>query len=133
MKERTKAETESFYRELLAEQQRSGQSIREFARQRGVPAGTLSCWGHQIRKRDAARRKAKRDAERRRERKKEQAQATGSPFVPVSVIDAASASPVTTSFVGSYEVELGGGRVLRLPPDFDDRRVAALVRAVVSC
>lgn len=130
MRKRTKAETERFYRGLLADQQRSGQSIRAFARGRGVPAGTLSFWSHELRKRDAARRKTRRDAERRRQKKSEA-------FLPVSVLDVVpspgAAESASASCAGSYEVDLGGGRLLRLPADFDGARVAALVRAVASC
>ena len=126
MKKRSKAETERFYRELLAEQRRSGMSIRAFAQERGVPAGTISAWGYELRKRDAA------AATRKRKSKK----AARPSFVPVSVVSAVMASERTESPTRAgcgYEVELGAGRVLRLPADFDDARVAALVRAVASC
>ena len=127
MKKRTKAETERFYREILAEQRESGLSVRAFGKAQGIPAGTLSFWRHQLRKRDAA---------RRGKRKPKPG------FVPVRVVEGRAASPVPRaeptnatppSGGGGYEVDLGGGRVLRLPADFDDGRVAALVRAVASC
>lgn len=129
MAKRSKAETERFYRRLLAEQRRSGLSIRAFARARGVPAGTLSFWGHELRKRDMA---ARRDRRKR---------AAKSEFVPVSIVDAAgvvasamAGSPAESKPAGGgYEIELGSGRVLRVPADFDEGRVAALVRAVASC
>lgn len=120
MKMRTKAETERFYRRLLAEQRRSGLSIRAFAKARGVPAGTLSAWGFQLKKRDAARRA--KEAER-------------PTFVPVSVATAGvvASGAGRSGPAGIYEVELGAGRVLRLPPDFDDARATTLVRVVASC
>lgn len=131
MKKRTKQQTERFYRQLLAEQRRSGLSIRAFARERGVPAGTLSAWTHELKKRDAAR------AAR---------QESGPEFVPVSVVGAegesgappAESRKLSGQWGGApqrsgYEVEFGAGRVLRLPPDFDDARAVALVRAVASC
>src|SRR5438552_1459829 len=77
MVKRTKAETEKFYREILAEQQRSGLSLRAFAAERSIPAGTLSCWRHQLKKRDAARARRK---------------SASSRFVPVSVV---ADAPVT--------------------------------------
>lgn len=128
-KKQTKSQTEKFYRRLLAEQRRSGLSIRAFAQARGVPAGTLSSWSHQLRKRDAARRR-KRGAR--------------PSFVPVQVVGAASAlapesrTPSASAQEvgqgqGGYEVVLGAGRVLRLPSDFDDARAATLVRLVASC
>lgn len=122
MTKRSKAETERFYRRLVREQERSGLTIRAFARSRGMAAGTLSFWRHELRQRDAA---AARD------------KSAEPQFVPVHVLadEAPSGvrSPAASSRRSSYEVLLGRGRVLRLPPDFDDSRVAALVRAVASC
>ena len=127
MVKRSKAETEQFYRRLVAEHDASGLSIKAFAATRGIPPGTLSSWRHQLKQRDAAR--ARGDG------------ATKSPFVQVKVVGAeamgapapapeakpASARPTV------YEVVLGRDRVLRLPAEFDEARVAALVRAVASC
>lgn len=131
MEKRSKAETEEFYRELVADQEQSGLTLRAFAAARGMPAGTLSSWRHQLKKRDAAAR-----ASRRQE-------ATKSSFVPVSVVGAgAVANPAAAQPTPSmraavapvvYEVSLGRGRVLRVPADFDEARVAALVRAVTAC
>jgi hypothetical protein len=120
MVKRAKLENEKHYRELLAEQRQSGLSIRAFAAARGLAAGTLSSWAHQLRKRDA-------------ERSRTTSLAAPS-FVPVTVVGVKTArvtEPAKTS--GSYEVVLGEERVLRLPADFDEERVAALVRAVASC
>lgn len=123
MLKKSKAETERFYRRLLVDQTRSGQTVRAFAKARGVPAGTLSFWRHELKKRDAAR-----------------LQASESQFVPVRVVEAeAVAQPavreprVARPARATYEVVLERGRILRLPADFDDARVAALVRAVTSC
>jgi len=122
MEKRSKAETERFYRELLAEQDKSGLSVREFADKRGVPTGTLSFWRHELKQRDAARaHKAKKKPSKPK-------------FVPVSVVAAEAPKPpaVDRPRVG-YEIVLGEDRVLRLPAEFDEKRVAALVRAVASC
>lgn len=118
MKKRTKAETERFYREILAEQRESGLSVRAFGKARGIPAGTLSFWRHQLRKRDTARRGKRK---------------TKPAFVPVQVVEESATRPAPVTPCAGYEVDLGGGRVLRLPADFDDGRVAALVRAVAAC
>jgi len=122
MEKRSKAETERFYRELLAEQDKSGLSVREFADKRGVPTGTLSFWRHELKQRDAARgRKAKKEPSKPK-------------FVPVSVVPApAPKLPVAKRPRAGYEIVLGQDRVLRLPAEFDEKRVAALVRAVASC
>ena len=124
MVKRTKAETEKFYRDLLAEHAQSGLSQKAFAASKGVPAGTLSCWRHQIKTRDAAR------AAKKRKKAKPQ-------FVPVSVVSEpappvrSAPEPMTNS--APYEIDFGHGRVLRVPADFDDARVAALVKVVASC
>ena len=126
MEKRSKSETEKFYRELIAEQKRSGQTIRAFAEARGVSAGTLSSWRHHLKKRDA-------------EKAQAEEKASKPAFVPVSVTKKAPVAPrpqpkpVPTTSRGVYEVVLGPGRVLRLPADFDEQRVAALMRAVASC
>jgi hypothetical protein len=111
---RNKAGTEERYRRLLAEQARSGLSVRAFARTSGVPAGTLSSWKHELKKREAARATKGKTADL---------------FVPVEVIDQAE----PPSGGAGYEVVLGRALVLRLPRDFDVHRVAALVKAVASC
>jgi transposase-like protein len=133
MEKRSKDEAEAFYRELLAEQARSGLSTRAFAAARGVPAGTLSSWRHQLKQRDARTRDS--TTERTIEPR----------FVPVSVVAVGEAAvpvpqeltrPASPAYVrASYEVVVGQDRVLRLrlPADFDATRVAALVRAVTSC
>ncbi len=122
MEKRTKAETEKLYRGLLAELDASGLSQREFAEKRGVPAGTLSFWKHELKKRDAA-------AKARKGKKKP----SKPKFVPVSVVEAAKPAEPMAKAAEGYEIVLGPDRVLRLPAGFDEGRVAALVRAVASC
>lgn len=110
----TKAKTERRYRQLLAEQQRSGLSLRAFARERGIPAGTLSYWKHELKRRDAAR---------------EGSEGSRTRFLPVKIV------PPTEEPAASegYEVLLGQGCVLRMPRDFEVERVAALLKAVSAC
>lgn len=123
---KSKRDTERFYRRLLAEQTRSGLSLRAFGDKKGIPAGTLSHWRHKLKQRDAARR-ARKPQDRPQ-------------FLRVKVEDAprdgeigAEASHPVAPASQVYEVVLGPGRVLRLPRDFDEARVAALVRAVAAC
>jgi transposase-like protein len=131
MVKRSKAETEQFYRQLVAEYDASGLSIKAFAATRGIPPGTLSSWRHELKQRDAALARAG-------------AKATKSPFVQVKVVGAgavtgaAAPEPAPRAKPASarpavYEVVLGRDRVLRVPAEFDEERVAALVRAVASC
>jgi len=114
----TKIETEQRYRRLLAAQAGSGLSLRAFAAEQGIPAGTLSYWKHELKRRDAAR------AERQRNQGREPQ------FLAVKVVPATEPAP---SAPGAYEVVLGRDFVLRLPRDFEVARVAALVKAVASC
>jgi hypothetical protein len=118
------AKSEEFYRPLLAEHERSGVSLRAFAEERGIPAGTLSCWRFKLKQRDAAR--ACKSGGIREAR-----------FVSVSVVPVPAAPPERrreARGVGSaYEVVLREGCVVRVPADFDETRVGVLLRAVASC
>lgn len=137
----TKAETEERYRRLVEEQERSGLSIRAFADAHGIPRGTLSHWRYLVKQHDAAlaaEAAAKKRKRARKPRVRKAAEARPQ-FVPVSVVGAveatlppstATSSPTATA---GYEIVLGPDRVLRVPADFDEARVAALVRAVTSC
>ncbi len=122
MEKRTKAETEKLYRGLVAELDASGLTQREFAEKRGVPAGTVSFWKHELKKRDAA-------AKARKSKKKP----SKPKFVPVSVVPAPKPVEPAAKAAEGYEIVLGPDRLLRLPAGFDEGRVAALVRAVASC
>ncbi len=117
MLKRDKTETENFYRGLLAEQKRSGMSLRAFAASRGIPSGTLSSWRHHLKRRDADRASKNRST---------------ASFVAVNVVESAP-QPTPVQSAAIYEVVLGRDRVLRLPADFNEARVAALVKAVTSC
>jgi hypothetical protein len=82
---------------VLREWTQSGQSQAVFARRRGMPAGTLAWWSHQLRRQGVA-------ARRRR----------GVPFVEV-VGPAAPAAPAPSAF----EIILGGDVTVRVPAVFD--------------
>ena len=82
---------------VLQEWARSGLSQAAFARRRGMPAGTLAWWRHQLRGQGVATRRR-----------------PGVPFVEV-VGPAPSAAPAPSPF----EVVLGGEVTVRVPPAFD--------------
>ena len=100
----TKA-TEAKWRGLIGEQEGSGLTVREFARRRGINAGTLFWWRCRLRRR----------------RHNETA------LVPVEVVDAQQ-----VGHGGAMELQVRGDIVLRLPPGFEEadlRRVLAVLDA----
>jgi hypothetical protein len=118
------SETEARWRRLIAEQRRSGQSVREFAEEKGVSAWSLYGWRSRLgivrcpkgRERKAARcREVAAEAE----------------LVPVDVV---GGEP--DGVVGSQpllEVEIGDVRV-RVPRGFDAEELGRLVSVLrASC
>lgn len=76
---------------VLQEWARSGLSQAAFARRRGMPAGTLAWWSHQLRR-----------------------QRPGVPFIEVGGLAAPAASAPSP-----FEVVLGGDVTIRVPAAFD--------------
>jgi len=134
---KTEPRDESYYRDLREAFSRSGKTQREFAQERGIPAGTLSSWFYKLRKLDGARARrsrrpsgGSRTVERRQEAASGRSARKQSTFVPVHVVPPPEPTPRGGA---SYELVLARG-VLRLPSDFDPARVAALLRAAeVTC
>ena len=87
-------------RRLLAECEASGLSKAVFARRRKLNAGTFGWWSSEIRRRDARR------ARSRRAPRSE----------PPSVVDVVVREDAATPAL--FEVELGGGRRVRVPAGF---------------
>lgn len=112
---------EARYRRLFAER-RTGESWAALAARAGVAAGTLSWWRHELRRRDAARKRSGPE---------------GPALLPVRVVAAETpASPSPSPDPHGYEVVLAGGRrVLRVPVGFEPGAVRALVAAIegASC
>lgn len=110
---------EARYRRLFAER-RTGESWAALAARAGVAPGTLSWWRHELRRRDAARKR--RGPE-------------GPVLLPVRVV-AAETPALPSPAPHGYEVVLAGGRrVLRVPVGFESGAVRALVAAIegASC
>lgn len=126
-----KKRDEAFYRQLLQDYRRSGRSQREFAAERGIPAGTISSWFHKLRKLDAARtgqaRAGRRSPPTPRPSRRAASAPVESPFLPVRVVDVSP--PESRSSSTYYEVILAKG-TMRLPGDFDPVRVGALLRSL---
>ncbi len=100
------------YERLLAEQEASGLSLIEFARERGLSPWTLYGWRRKLGRSRRRRRAEVADGE------------TG--FVAVDVVGAAAAT-------SEIEVQLADGLRVRVPRDVAIARLVELVRALRSC
>jgi transposase-like protein len=97
---------EGRWRRLIAEQEKSGRGVAEFAENRGLCAATLYWWRSRLRRR----------------RRDEMA------IVPVNVVAEGRAPAVRGD--GCFELELLSGHRLRVPAGFDADELARLVAAV---
>jgi transposase-like protein len=103
---RRDAGKEAYWRDVLAKQAASGLSVRAFCGQEQVKESALYAWRRTLRGRDAT-----------------SGVPLEEPFVPVLLTQRATQEP-------SIELELAGGRVLRLPASISLERLAALVHAL---
>lgn len=106
---------EAYYRELLSEQEASGQSLRAFAAERGLSPWTLYAW----------RVKLGRTRPRRGSRRGEPKDSDSS-FVAVDVVGGARG-------VSDIEVVLADGCRVCLPRDIAIEKLTQLVRSLRSC
>lgn len=93
-------------RELVARWRESGQPARRFAQAAGVSVGRLWYW---------------------RKRTEQQRQATG--FVPVRLVS----DGATQGGGDGFELDLGDGRRLRIPPEFSSESLRRLLSALQTC
>ena len=105
----------AYYRELLSEQEGSGQSLRAFAAERGLSPWTLYGWRVKLGR-----------ARPRRGSRRAAPNGCGSGFIAVDVVGGA---PSTSDM----EVELADGLIVRVPRDTATVRLVELVRALRSC
>lgn len=98
--------TEAKWRGLIAAQEKGGQTIREFAAARGIPAGTLYWW------RSEFRRRARRG------------------LVPVDVV--ADDVALDRQRLGhcDFELHLDTAMTLRIPAGFDEAELRRLLQAL---
>jgi hypothetical protein len=100
----SKAEAWVKWRELLAEQSRSGQSIARFCFERGLSSGQFFAWKKRLREADAAR------------------------FVALELSPVPEAKwPGPLMHSRAIEVRLSGGRSLVVEPGFDAHHLRALL------
>lgn len=108
------AALETHYAALLASHATSGLSLRSFAARHGLSAWTLYGWRRRLAVKPAQPQTSAREPQ----------------LVAVDVIDA---GPRRSGPAFEYELALPSGATLRLPRDFDARRVAELLTALRPC
>ena len=101
----------------MEELERSGLTLRAFAEQRGIAAGTLSYWRHAENKRARGARPERKSPGPGREAR----------FVEVSIADAPSHDSATD---GSFALRLRDGREVTIPSAFDAEALARLLRVL---
>jgi hypothetical protein len=108
-----------YWRSIVEQWEWSGLSRAEFCRQRGINCGTFAWWKRRLRQVSgelpARRGRPRKGAER---------------FVEVRLASAGSAA---TFSAAAYEVVLAGGRLIRVPSQFDGQTLSRLISAVESC
>lgn len=102
-----RGDLEAHYERILADQERTGLSMRELAREHGVTPATLYAWRRRLRESSAA----------------------SGGLIAVDVVDRAA----QLSSGGQYEIALPSGVTIRAPRDFDAGRVRELLDAVRAC
>lgn len=98
---------EQYWREMLARQAASSQSVREFCSQQGLKENSLYAWRQTIRQRDGTAKRTQKAAA----------------FVPAVI---RGGVPAESWLV----VDLSGGRALRVPGSISGERLAELVAAL---
>jgi transposase-like protein len=98
---------ESRWRALVAEQEGSGQTVREFAAARGIKWRTLYRWRSRL-------------------------QCDGDGFVSVAVVGDASAADTASPVRAAFELRIDTGVTLRVPSGFDEGELRRLLQ-VLRC
>ena len=105
-----RSELGAYYARILAEQERTGASMREVAWKCGVTPATLYAWRRRLRERAAR----------------------GGGLVAVNVVGRAGVARGAADS-GGYEIVLPNGVTVRAPRDFDAGRVRELLDLVRAC
>lgn len=98
---------ETKWRRLIADQERSGQTVREFSASRGITAGTMFWWRSELRRR-------------------------GKRLVPVAVVDEDGATDRGGPGASCFEIRLAldDSITVRVPASFDEDELRRLLRAL---
>jgi len=113
--------TEKRWRRLVADQERSGLSVREFAESRGLSPWSLYGWRSRLGRARRGSRKPGGEGGRQRERAQE--------LVAVEIVGREEGGRGPSG--GEFELELGGV-VVRVPRGFDESELRRLMSAVRS-
>jgi hypothetical protein len=119
-------------REILGEIARSGMPRAEFCRRRGLNAGTLSWWKHQLKVRD---RRLGEDGCRTRGRpdplsSSSEGRRPGCSGSPLHLVELTVKKSLPSSIGHCLEVVLAGGRIIRVPAQFDGETLGRLVEVL---
>jgi hypothetical protein len=118
---------EGQWRRLLRQWRRSGQTVRDFCRERQVSEPSFYSWRRTIVQRDRQARGERRQPPTRRDERTEQGKKAPL-FVPVRV--------TPTPMAPAFELVLGNGRLVRVPSGFDAgtlRQLLAVLEELPSC
>jgi hypothetical protein len=145
-KARGSAEKEASWRKVIAEWRSSGQTLKQFAAEKGVKYWTARWWGTQLKKRDAerAQRPMVPDGPQRtgeapdpafvpvrivRSKQRELARRDRPGHERVSLLGGATSQEVESTVLraGTFEILPFGPVRIRVPPDFDPRALRALL------
>jgi len=102
---------------LVRRWRRSGRTAREFAESAGVNAGTLAYWAWRLKREGEAKDRGAGSLKRRRR------QQSIAPMGESSFVELIVDRPED----GRFELELGDGRRLRIPPRFDGAALGRLL------
>ena len=116
--------TEAQWRALIAEQEASGQSIRDFAEERGVSAWSLYGWRSRlgVSRGRSERRRAKEDGSEIR--------AVEADLVAVDVVGPGTGQPAIGGW--DFALEIGGDLVVQVRHGFDGAELSRLVTILRS-
>ncbi len=114
-------EKEQFWRQTIARQRKSGQTVREFCEAEGLKDWSLSWWRRELVKRDREKQSSKRSSV-----KQTPNQTDASPFVPVQLLPDHSKSQTSTAI----EIVLSAGQTVRVPSGFDSDALTTVLEVL---
>jgi len=123
---------EAFWRKAVAEQRRSGQTVRAFCQSRGLTEPSFYAWRAELVRRDQGRRTANESADGDRPRRtvahsaRSQSEKPASPFVALTV----AGDPPSLSSGPAIAIELPGGERLHVSSGCDRMTLDVVLKAL---